>query len=76
MKEKERENGEEMNIDGFNLLLQDFCLYCPDFEPEVEKINCTTFVEAARCVNNIRCVNRKKCSRIAENLEKKIESSR
>nr|DAI05596.1 MAG TPA: hypothetical protein [Herelleviridae sp.] len=29
-----------------------------------------------RYVNNIRCVNRKKCSRIVENLERKIESSR
>ena len=35
-----------MKIDGFNLLLQDFCSYCPDFEPEVEKINCTSFGEA------------------------------
>ncbi len=65
-----------MNIDGFNVLLQDFCAYCPDFEPEVEKINCTSFGEAIRYMNNIRCVNRKKCSRIAWNLENKIESSR
>lgn len=65
-----------MNIDGFNLLLQDFCSYCPDFVPEVEKINCSSFDEPNRYVNNIRCVNRKKCSRIAENLEKKIEGSR
>lgn len=53
-----------MSIDGFNLLLQDFCSYCPDFVPEVEKIDCTSFGEAVRYVNNIRCVNRKKCSRI------------
>ena len=65
-----------MNTDGFNLLLQDFCSYCPDFSPEVEKIDCTSFAESTRYVNNIRCVNRKKCSRIAENLEKKIENSR
>ena len=65
-----------MNIDGFDLLLQDFCSYCPDFEPEVEKINCSSFDEPNRYVNNIRCVNRKKCSRIAENLEKRIENSR
>lgn len=65
-----------MNIDGFNVLLQDFCAYCTDFEPEVEKINCTSFGEATRYMNNIRCVNRKKCSRIVENLEKRIEGSR
>lgn len=65
-----------MNIDGFNLLLQDFCSYCPCFSPEVEKLNCTAFGGATRYVNNIRCENRNKCSRIAENLEKKIENSR
>ena len=26
-----------MKVDGFELLLQDFCSYCPNFEPEVEK---------------------------------------
>lgn len=67
---------EKTKNDGFNLLLQDFCSYCPDFEPEVEKLNCTAFGEATRYVNNIRCVNMKKCSRIAENLEKMIESGR
>lgn len=65
-----------MSIDGFDLLLQDFCSYCPDFVPEMEKIDCTSFGEAVRYVNNIRCVNRKKCSRIVENLEKRIENSR
>lgn len=65
-----------MNIDGFNVLLQDFCAYCPDFEPEVEKINCSSFDEPNRYVNNIRCWNRKKCFRIAENLEKRLENSR
>ena len=65
-----------MNIDGFNLLLQDFCSYCPDFEPEVEKINCSSFDEPNRYVNNIRCISRKKCSIIAGNLEKRIENSR
>lgn len=65
-----------MNIDGFNLLLQDFCSYCSDFEPKVEKIDRSSFDEPNRYVNNIRCANAKKCSRIAENLEKRIENSR
>lgn len=63
---------ENMNIDGFNLLLQDFCEYFPDFEPEVEKIDCTSFGEAPKMFNNIRCEHCKKCARIAENLEKRI----
>lgn len=32
-----------MSIDGFNLLLNDYCSYCPNFKPEVEKIDVTSF---------------------------------
>ena len=64
--------GERMNIEGFNLMLQDFCDYCQHFKPEIEQINCTSFGEASKYINNIRCINRQKCARIAENLENKI----
>lgn len=57
-----------MNIEGFNLMLQDFCDYCEHFKPEVEQIDCTSFGDAPKYINNIRCVNRRKCARIAENL--------
>lgn len=58
---------------GFNLLLQDFCNYCGDFEPEVEKYRCgAEWGEIPRCINNIRCKDRQKCSRIAEYIEGKI----
>ena len=62
----------DMKIEGFELCLNDFCSYCPSFEAEVEKIDVTRFGEADRYFNNIRCVNDNKCSRIAENLENKI----
>ena len=65
-----------MNIDGFELLLQDYCSYCQNFEPEVEKIDVTSFGEATRYVNNIRCESRHKCARIAENLENRIDGKR
>lgn len=68
-----------MNIDefGFTLLLQDFCAYCPDFEPEVEKINRrTSFDDPLRCYTNIRCQNRIRCARIAENLEGRLKDER
>ena len=61
-----------MNIEGFNLMLQDFCDYCQYFKPEVEQIDCTSFGDAPKYINNIRCINRQKCARIAENLENKI----
>ena len=62
-----------MKNDGFNLLLQDFCAYCPDFEPELEKIDCTSFGEAKRYFTNIRCENRGKCSRMAANIESRLK---
>lgn len=62
-----------MNIDGFTLLLQDFCAYCPDFEPEVEKIDCSNFGKAKRYITNIRCQNRKRCTRIVENLQGRLK---
>lgn len=61
-----------MKVEGFELFLEDYCAHCPNFEPEVEQIDCTSFGEAQRYINNIRCVNRQKCARIAENLENKI----
>mgnify|MGYP006867460096 CR=1 FL=1 len=64
-----------MDIPGFKLLLQDFCEYCPDFEAEVETINCTSLICAVpSCCHNIRCRNRKKCASIARNLEKRVKS--
>lgn len=62
-----------MGVDGFNLLIQDFCAYCPDFEPEVEQIDGSSFSEPMKYINNIRCENRKKCARIAENIGRKIK---
>lgn len=63
-----------MNIDGFTLLLQDFCAYCPDFIPEVEQIDCTQCDGVKRYANNIRCQHRQKCARIAENLEGRLKN--
>lgn len=64
---------ENMNIDGFTLLLQDFCVYCPDFEPEIEKIDCSSLDDQFKCATNIRCVDRQKCARIAANLQKRSQ---
>lgn len=61
-----------MNIEGYELFLKDYCSYCPNFEPEVEKIDVTSFGEATRYMNNIRCKNRRKCARIADNLYNRI----
>lgn len=59
-----------MEIPGFILLLQDFCEYCPEFEPEIEKNTYSYLGDSCKCYTNIRCKNRKKCAKIAESIRK------
>lgn len=61
-----------MNVLGFTLLLQEFCSYCPDFEPEVEKIDRSSFREQVKYCTNIRCTQRARCARIATNIRKQV----
>lgn len=63
-----------MKVDGFELVLEDYCSYCPNFEPKVEQIDVTSYGEAPLYINNIRCVNSQKCDRIAENLKERIKA--
>lgn len=62
-----------MDIPGFCLLLQDFCEYCPDFEPEIEKIDIRSFSER-RTNTNIRCANWSKCASIAKHIEGNLQN--
>lgn len=61
-----------MNVPGFTLLLQEFCSYCPDFEPEVEKIDCSSLTEQVKYCTNIRCAQRVRCARLATNIRKQV----
>lgn len=62
-----------MNIEGFNLMLQDFCDYCGYFEPEVEKIECSTVGSRIEYMNNIRCIHMEKCVHLAKRMEDQID---
>lgn len=57
-----------MSIGGFSLILNDYCAYCPDFEPEVNKIDVGDFAFPHRAFIDIRCRNAEKCAVIAQNL--------
>lgn len=61
-------------IPGFTVLLNDYCAFCPDFEPEVEKLDSSTLCDPFRVHTNIRCQNRKKCARIAANIEEHLKN--
>lgn len=62
-----------MEVAGYNLLLQDFCQYCPDFVAETESIDCSgIWGENPRVIHNIRCQNRKRCARIADNIRNQV----
>lgn len=57
--------------EGFDFELEEYCSYCGDFEPDVEKVETTTFGDRARCyLTTIRCENAYKCARIRENIRK------
>lgn len=64
-----------MEIPGFCLLLQDFCEYCPDFEPEIIKESISSLADRKSCTS-IRCVNRKKCAGIAKHIERNLRNDR
>lgn len=59
---------DDMKLNGFKLVLNDLCEYCPYFEPKLEKINITTFGNDIKYLNVIRCMNERACHRVAENL--------
>ena len=61
-----------MNVPGFTLLLQEFCSYCPDFEPEVEKIDCSSLTEQVKYCTNIRCTQRARLERLVPTIGKQV----
>ena len=62
-----------MDMLGFNLLLQDFCSYCPDFKASVETIEGVMLIDGSpRAYHNIRCEYSKHCTRMMESISKRV----
>ncbi|WP_313184034.1 hypothetical protein [Lacrimispora sp.] len=60
-------------MDVFQFCLRNFCSYCPDFDPAIEKVDCTLIGDSSqKTMNNIRCQNESRCNNIAENLKGKV----
>lgn len=58
--------------DGFNLYLDDYCSYCGNFEPDIEKADISTLGDSPRYLTDIRCLNRNTCEQIKVNIERNI----
>ena len=60
-------------VDGIEMILHEYCDFCPDFEVEVDKTDITSASDPAKRTQTwIRCGNSEKCARLKERLEKEI----
>lgn len=71
LKEEIRKREPITKVDGFQLILQDYCKNCGDFVASVERIECSNICDR-KYLNIIRCGNCWRCERIAEDLNGKI----
>lgn len=61
-------------VEGFSLEIEEYCSYCGDFEPDVDKAEVTSLGErASSYMTTISCKNAYKCARMAENLRKRTK---
>lgn len=59
-------------VEGFSLELQDYCSYCGDFEPDIEKVEVVSLGEkSCSYMTMIKCRNSYKCAKIVDNLSKR-----
>lgn len=64
--------GKEDN--GFDLRAADYCEFCPDFEPDVQKVDVTVAMDVTpRVLTTIRCEKATMCEKVYERLRMKIE---
>lgn len=58
---------------SYDLILQPYCEFCPDFKPDVEMVDITVLSDQTPKVNTaIRCVHQGRCERIYARI-KEIE---
>ena len=58
--------------DGYNFNLQEYCSYCENFSPELNRTDVTTFGDRSkRFSNSISCKNAAKCERMMESLRRR-----
>ena len=61
---------DDMEVDGFKLLLEDFCAFCPNFDIYVQNVQDPN--DMFKMHYHIYCKNIKRCTIMAENIERRI----
>lgn len=62
-----------MKDNGIEVRVADYCAFCGDFEPDVEKIDASRLSDKApRVLTTIRCENAKKCVVIYERAKEAL----
>lgn len=55
---------------GMDFRVKDYCAFCPDFEPDVEKVDITVMMDKTQKVLTIiRCEHAEKCERMYERIQ-------
>lgn len=63
-------------IHGIYLKLNDFCSYCPNFEPAYKKTDAVTAIDKfPRILTEITCTNEEMCKMLREKFETEIGNS-
>lgn len=61
-------------MESFNLLLQPYCEFCPDFSADVEQTDVTVLMDTTpKVVTAIRCHHRGKCARVTARVREMAE---
>lgn len=55
---------------GFEINVEEFCNYCPEFEPKCRQDDCTILQDTEQqVINHITCSNMRKCKLLIERLQ-------
>lgn len=58
-----------MADNGMELRIESYCAFCPNFEPDVEKVDITVAMDKTqRMLTTIRCDKRQVCEQLHERL--------
>lgn len=62
--------------ESYNLMLQSYCEFCPDFEPNIEKTEITVLNDTTiKTLTAIRCRHEGRCERMYARIKEKAHET-